>query len=97
MKSTPKVERRSIFVLLIFLGLALLSWMPILIYAAKHPSAPGELDLGGAGLMAVTLFVSGVFFLCSAVAAIHAAVSFFWRRWRWRKELSNRDSTIKSR
>jgi hypothetical protein len=88
MKTTggiPKFERPSVFVLLIFWGIALLCWVPILIYDAKHPNTSGELDLGGAGLTAITLFVSGVFVLCGIVAVTHAFISFIWRRWRWGK------------
>jgi hypothetical protein len=33
--------------------------VPVLIYVAKHTNTSGELDLGGAGLTAITLFVSG--------------------------------------
>jgi hypothetical protein len=84
----PKFERRSVFVLLIFWGIALLCWVPVLVYEAKHPNTSGELDLGGAGLMAITLFVSEVFVLCGIVAVTHAFISFIWRRWRWGNQIT---------
>jgi hypothetical protein len=92
MKTTggiPKFERRSVFVLLIFWGIALLCWVPIFVYAATHPTAPGELDLGGVGIMIVTVFVSSVFVLCGIIAVTHAFISFIWRRWRWGNQISN--------
>ena len=81
----PKFERRSVVALLIFWGIALLCWIPVLIYATKHPNPPGGLDLGGAFLASITIFVSGVFVLCGLVAVIHASISLVWRRWRWSK------------
>src|ERR1700676_5455814 len=85
-----KFERRSVFVLLIFWGIALLCWVPVLVYPTTHPNPSGELDFGGAGLAAITLFVSGVFVLCGVVAVTHAVISFIWRRRRWNNQISNR-------
>ena len=85
----PTFERRSVSVLLIFWGIALLCWVPVLVYPSTHPNPSGELDLGGAGLAAITLFVSGVFILCGVIAVTHAVISFIWRRWRWGNQISN--------
>jgi hypothetical protein len=79
----PKFEKRTVVAALIFWGIALLCCSPVYIYAARHPGVPGELDLGGAGIATICLFVSGVFVLCGLLAVIHGLISFLWRRWRY--------------
>jgi polyferredoxin len=75
-------ERRGLWLFLGSLILALLSWTPVLIYSQQRRPMSGDLDLGGAGLAAITIFVSAVFLLCGVTALAHAAVSFLWRKLR---------------
>jgi hypothetical protein len=63
----------------------MLSWTPVLIYRQQHRPIAGELDLGGAGLASITIFLTGVFLICGLTALVHASVSFLWRKLRARR------------
>jgi hypothetical protein len=82
----PKFERRGLHLLALFGGIALLCWSPVFIYARSHPNVTGELDLGGAGITMICMFVSAIFALCGAIAILHACVSFAWRRLRYKPQ-----------
>ena len=60
-----RFERRGLWLFLGSLSAAALSWIPVLIYRQHYPPNsvdPGDLDLGGAGLASITLFVSAYSF-----------------------------------
>jgi len=63
---------------LVFLGLALLIWIPLIIL----PSPSGERDLGWGVLAAATFIGSGVFLLCGLLTMLVAFAKFLWKKWR---------------
>jgi hypothetical protein len=80
-----RFELRGLWLFLGSLSAAVLSWIPVLIYRQRYPPNPvdpGDLDLGGAGLASITLFVSAVFLLCGFIAVVHASISYIWRKLR---------------
>jgi hypothetical protein len=79
----PRFDKRSIFAGLIIWAFALLLFLLIYVYEARHPAIPGERDLGEGILVMTSLLAAGITFLGGVMSMVLGLVHFVWLRWRF--------------
>jgi hypothetical protein len=78
----PRFDWRCVYACLLIWILAILSWIPLWVWEARHPPVPGSRDLGGGMVAAFCLCLSAIWIASGVMAILLGIGHYLWRKLR---------------